>query len=281
MSDDDVRDGLRDGFGDELTEALNLRSQRDDSTETVVGVQRHADRQRARRRVLAGAVAVAAVAAAVIVVSIDRGGHGVRTITPSNTTTEAPSATSSSSSTSTTTAVAPPAPKNVVVTAGAVGPLRFGVATAAAVRTHMGVPAANVRGSFGMAATPDYQALGYDCSSTKGAHGIRIGPYGVDAPPYCRTVYYINVDTHTLAGFETTASGYSTANGTTFGMTEAAAAGREGQPSTQGCFTGILIGRRAAGGSPKVFVFVGTHPTDRVSAITADNPGNSVGVLFC
>jgi hypothetical protein len=287
MSDEDVRDGLRDSFGDQLAAALALRSQVEAPTETVAAVQRRAHRQRSRR-MLGGAFAIVLVAASVLaVVIVTRGGDGVRTIVPSNTTISPPNTTSAVPSTTTPTSPTT-VPKPVVtpklgsiVTATGVGSLRFGVATAADVRSHEGTPDGDVRGSFGMAGVPDYRALGYGCSSVKSALGIHIGPYGSDAPPYCRTVFFINVDTQTLAGFETTSPAYSTAKSTTPGMSEAAARSREGQPSTQGCFTGILIGPRAGDGSPQVFVFVGVHVTDRVSAIAADNPGNSVGVLFC
>ena len=282
MSDDD---DLRDEFGARITAALDLRSQRDDSTETVIAVDRSADRQRARR-LLVGACAIAAVAAAVLlVVGLDRGGDSVRTIVPSNTTQKPAATTSSSSSTSTstspTTTPVPPKPKIAVVTAESVGSLRFGIATAADVRSTVGSPDADVRGSFGVSSLPAYQALGYRCSSTKSANAVHIGAYGSDTPPYCRTVYFINVDTHTLAGFVTTESGYATAQGTTVGMTEADARRREGRPSVAGCFTGIQIGSAAPSGFARMFVFVGVHPNDVVTGIEVDNPANSIGSLFC
>jgi hypothetical protein len=285
MSDDD---DLRDEFGARLTAALDLRSQRDDSTETVSAVRHRADRQRVRRRIVAGACAIAAVAAAVLlVVGLDRGGDGVRTIVPSNTTqkpagtTSSPSSSSSSTAPSSTTTLPRPQPKIAVVTAESVGSLRFGIATAADVRSKVGTPDADVRGSFGMSTVPGYQALGYGCSSTKRDHGVHIGAYGPDTPPYCRTVYFINVDTRTLAGFLTTASGYATAQGTTVGMTDAAAARREGRPAIGGCFTGIQIGNATPSGQARMFVFVGVHPNDQVTGIAADNPANSIGSLFC
>jgi hypothetical protein len=280
MSDDD---DLRDEFGARLTAALTLRSRSDDATEPVAVVQRAARRQQARRRAFVGACAIAAAAAAVLlVVGLDRGGHGVRTITPSNTTQAPVSTTSSSSSTSTsTTTPVPPPPKITVVTASSVGSLRFGVATAADVSRQVGAPDADVRGSFGTATLPGYQALGYDCSNIKTKQGIHIGPYGSDTPPYCHTVYFINVNTSTLAGFETTASNYSTARATTVGMTESAAQQREGRSAVAGCFTGIRIGSAAPSGFDRLFVFVGVRSTDQVSSIAADSSTNSVGVLFC
>jgi hypothetical protein len=278
-------DDLRDEFGARLTAALDLRSQRDDATETVVTVHQWTRRQRARR-VFVGVCAIAAGAAAVLlVVGLDRGGHGVRTIVPTNTTTKPAGTTSSSSSTSTspssTTTLPRIQPKVTVVTAESVGSLRFGVATAADVRSKVGAPDADVLGSFGVSTLPDYQALGYRCSSTKSDHGVHIGAYGPDTPPYCRTVYFINVDTHTLAGFLTTASGYATAQGTMVGMSEATARRREGRPSIAGCFTGIQIGSAAPSGFDRMFVFVGVHPNDLVTGIAVDDPANSIGNLFC
>ncbi len=126
---------------------------------------------------------------------------------------------------------------------------------------------------------PDYRALGYHCSNTKGTTGIRIGPYGVDAPPYCRTVYYINVATSTLAGFETTTTDYATAKGTKVGMSAAEAANREGHAVGTGCLTGIKVGDQSW--PLQMFIFVGTRPGDRVSAIVADSRHNTVGNLFC
>lgn len=284
MNDDD---DLRDEFGARLTAALTLRSQSDDSAEPVAVVQRHAHRQRARRRIFVGACAMAAVVAAVfLIVGLDRGGNTVRTINPSNTTqktvgTTSSTSSSSSTSTSSTTKPVPPPPKINVVTADSVGSLRFGVATAADVRAQLGPPDADVRGSFGVSSLPAYQALGYRCSSTKSDHGVHIGAYASDTPPYCRTVYFINVDTHTLAGFLTTTSGYATAQGTTVGMTEAAAQRREGRPAIGGCFTGIQIGNVAPSGFDRMFVFVGVHPNDPVTGIAADNPANSIGNLYC
>lgn len=280
MSDDD---DLRDELGARITAALDLRSQRDDSTETVIAVDRSADRQRTRR-LLVGACAIAAVAAAVLpVVVLDRGGDGVPTIVPSNTTQKPAATTSSSTSTSTspTTTPVPPKPKIAVVTAESVGSLRFGIATAADVRSTVGSPDADVHGSFGVSSLPAYQALGYRCSSTKSANAVHIGAYGPDTPPYCRTVYFINVDTHTLAGFVTTESGYATAQGTTVGTTEADARRREGRPSVGGCFTGIRIGSAAPSGFDRMFVFVGVHPNDVVGGIEVDNPSNSIGSLYC
>lgn len=287
MSDDD---GLRDEFGARLTAALGLRSQRDDSSESIA-LDRGADRQRTRRLVV-GACAIAAVAAAVVLAfGLDRGGDGVRTIVPSNTTgkpagttsssTSSSTSTSTSTSSSSTTTLPRPQPTIKVVTAESVGSLRFGVATAADVRKDGGAPDADVRGSFGVSTLPAYEALGYRCSSTKSDHGVHIGAYGSDTPPYCRTVYFINVTTETLAGFLTTASGYATAQGTTVGVTEAGAQRREGRPSIAGCFTGIQIGSAAPSGFDRMFVFVGVHPNDLVTGIAADNSANSIGNLYC
>lgn len=284
MSDDD---DLRDDFGARITSALTLRSEPDDATESVRAVYRKVGRQRTAR-IVVGACAIAAVAAAVLlVVGLDGGGDTVRTIVPSNTTQKPAGTTSSSSSSSSSTAPSStttlprPQPTIRVVTAEAVGSLQFGVATAPDVRSNVGVPDADVRGSFGVSSLPAYEALGYRCSSTRSDHGVHIGAYGSDTPPYCRTVYFINVETQTLAGFLTTAPGYATAQGTTVGMSEAAARRREGRPAIAGCFTGIKIGSAAPSGFDRMFVFVGARPDDLVTGIAADNPPNSIGNLFC
>jgi hypothetical protein len=277
VNDDDE---LRDEFGARIAAAL-LRSRRDDSTESLVAAGRGARRRHVHPLVV-GACAIAAVAAALLLAfGLDRGGDGVRTIAPSNTTRKPAGTTSSSSSSTTSTTTLPVQPTNMIVTAESVGPLRFGSATAADVRSKVGTPDAEVRGSFGVSTLPDYEALGYRCSSTKSDQRVHIGAYGSDTPPYCSTVYFINVDTQTLAGFLTTASDDATARGTTVGMTEADAQRREGGPSIAGCFTGIRIGSATPTGFDRMFVFVGVHPNDQVTGIAVDDPSNSIGNLFC
>jgi hypothetical protein len=82
MSDDD----LHDAFGDRLTGALNIRSQRDPSSATARSVRRQARRHRARRRVMAAALTAALLAGAAYAV-VDRSQNGtLRTIHPSATT---------------------------------------------------------------------------------------------------------------------------------------------------------------------------------------------------
>ena len=282
MSDDD----LRDAFGAQITEALELRSRSDAPTETVLAA-RQADRQGFRRRLLVAALVVAIVAAAVpLLIARTRGTDRVGTVNAGDTTTGAPrTSTSASIAPSTTTAstTAPPVKPIVpvrLVTPAAVGSLRFGVATAADVRTTIGVPEASVRGSFGVSTLPGYLALGYECASTKAPGRMHIGPNGTDRPPYCRTVFYINVNTATLAGFATTTTHYATAAGTKVDMTGAEAQLRESRPVVGGCFSGIRIGEQTTPFAA-MFAFVAVYSNNQVNGISVDNPANSVGVLFC
>ncbi len=282
-------DELRDDFGAQLTAALEHRSQRDVPTDGAATIRARARSRQVRLRAASGALAAAVVAAAfVLLVQLPNHDNGISTIDsrhpsastrPSTTTTTTTTPVSSTTSTTTSTTIPNRVP--VVVTADAVGPVRFGVATEADVRAAVGPPDATIQGSFGVAGVPDYRALGYGCANAKRSDRIRIGPYGVDAPPYCQTVYYVNTATATLAGFETKTTGYTTAHGTTVGTTGPGAASRESHPVVGGCFTGIQIGAAAPSGQAEMFVFVGTGPSAVVSAIAVDHPANSVGALFC
>ena len=83
MTDDD----LRDSFGDELTEALRIRSRLRAATEVPVAVVSHVPRRRTRRRLVTATLAVAMVASVVAVIAFrGPGTTGVRVATsPSST----------------------------------------------------------------------------------------------------------------------------------------------------------------------------------------------------
>lgn len=167
-----------------------------------------------------------------------------------------------------------------VTTTGGVGPLQLGVSTGAEVQAAAGPPDGKGRGSFAAPNRPDFQALGYDCSDQDGADRIPLHPQPTKAGPYCRTVFYVNVNTGTLAAFDTTANNYAADNGVSVGWSEADAQQREGQAPVSGCFQGIALGDLAA--NPyEVFIWVGTQPTDRVSSISAEAASNQVGLMFC
>ncbi|MDQ1479532.1 MAG: hypothetical protein QOI44_393, partial [Actinomycetota bacterium] len=168
-----------------------------------------------------------------------------------------------------------------VVTPTRIGPLQLGVATESEVRAHLGTPDATAIGNYGVS-FPNFRALGYNCSTLQIPGGITLHPYDPSLRgPFCRTVYYLNNNTQTLAGFNTTRTDYTTARGTTVGMTMGEAQLREREPFYPlGCFVGIWLGYQTA--SPQIFLFAtGRNLGDQVGEIGVDNNSNSVGVLFC
>jgi hypothetical protein len=86
-----MSDDLHDEFGDQLTEALGLRSPGVASPLTATSVQRHARRRQTRRRVMTGTFTVALLAVAAYGL-VDRSNNGTRihTINPSASTTAEP-----------------------------------------------------------------------------------------------------------------------------------------------------------------------------------------------
>ena len=168
-----------------------------------------------------------------------------------------------------------------VVTPTQIGPLQLGVATEADVRAHLGTPEATSLGNFGVG-LPNFRALGYNCSTVPMPGGITLHPY--ESPlrgPYCRTIYYLNINTGTLAGFNTTTTQYTTARGTTVGMTMDGAQRREGEAfNPLGCFVGIWIGHQTEWTGMFLFA-TGRNLSDQVGDIGVDSSANSVGVLFC
>jgi len=178
----------------------------------------------------------------------------------------------------------PPLAGGVLTVGGKIGPLQLGVSTEANVVGAVGTPDATAIGNTGVS-LPSYLALGYDCSVIPGAIPLVFQPQ-VKAP-YCGTVYYVNVKTQTLAGFETTSSRYATAEGTRVGMTSVEAARREGQaPYGLGCQASNIrlgnVGGYVGTATPaEVEIFVGDQPSDTVSALAMDTSANSVGVLAC
>jgi hypothetical protein len=94
-------------------------------------------------------------------------------------------------------------------------------------------------------------------------------------------VFFVNVDTGTLAAFNTTSDKYETSNGVSVGTTAADAEQREGRPAVNGCFQGIALGDLAA--DPyEVFIWVnGGQPTAAVSSLSAEAASNQVGLMFC
>jgi hypothetical protein len=168
-----------------------------------------------------------------------------------------------------------------VTTTGGVGPLQLGTSTAVDVVTAAGAPDAKGIGTFAVTGRPDFQALGYDCSAQSAADRISLHPQPNATGPYCRTVFFVNVDTGTLAAFDTTSDKYETANGVSVGTSGADAERREGRTAVNGCFRGIALGDLAA--NPyEVFIWVvAGQPNATVSSLSAEAASNQVGLMFC
>ena len=171
-----------------------------------------------------------------------------------------------------------------VTTLGAVGPLQFGVSTDADVRAAIGTPNATARGTFGNPTFPDYDALGYDCTDQETPNRIPLQVQPNVLGPYCSTIFFINVDTKTLAGLQTMSSRYATERGTTVGMATSEAESREGQTvQPAGCRpSGMTFGAPDNQQSPgAIILHMGTNPTDLVTQLSAEDVQIQVGVLFC
>ena len=126
----------------------------------------------------------------------------------------------------------------VVSAAGAVGPLRIGRSSEAAVKAFAGRPAFSRAGRTDPS-MPRYKALGYACSGSPGAgrrDPLLIGPRGGPrSNVYCRTIYYVDSSTGRLAAFFTGSAAFRTPKGTHVGMSQSEAARREGTAPQTGC----------------------------------------------
>lgn len=257
-----------------------------------IAVQRGARRVRRRHlTALVAACAIVAVAASAALATGRNDGEHVRVAgvpTQSSTTTaEQPTApttsTSAATSTTATTTTAPqPGDKTMwlVTKTGGIGRLQLGVSTEAEVRADAGAPDGMSRSTFEAPGRPDFNALGYDCSDQAAPDRISLHPYPETSGAYCRTVFYVNVDSGTLAAFSTTSNRYETENGVSVGTSAADAGQREGQAPGIGCFRGIGFGDLTA--DPyELFIWVEPHPTDTVSSISAEAASNQVGLMFC
>jgi hypothetical protein len=254
-----------------------------------VAVQSSARRVRQRRlTALVAACAIVVVAAGAALAAGRNDDSHVRVAgvpTPTSTSsTESTSPSTSTTSTSTTTSTTPPQQGGgmqwKVTTTGGVGPLQLGVSTEAEVRADAGAPDGTGRGTFRVPGDPDFQALGYDCSDQHDSGRFALLPQPTATGPYCRTVFYVNANTGTLAAFATTSNRYETENGVAVGTSKADAEQREGRAQVSGCFQGIALGDLAT--DPyEVFIWVGAQPTDSVSSLSAEAASNQVGRMFC
>jgi hypothetical protein len=259
-----------------------------------VAVQSGARRIRQRRlAALVAACAIVVVAATAALAAGRNDADHVRvagvpttssTTTPttaSTSTTTAPTtAPTSTSTTTTTTPQQGDKTRWLVTRTGGVGQLQLGASTEAEVRADAGAPDATGRSTFEVPSRPDFNAFGYDCSDQAAPDRISLHPYPQTSGPYCRTVFYLNVDTGTLAAFSTTSNRYETENGVAVGTSAAEAEQREGRAPVSGCFQGIALGDLAT--DPyEVFIWVGAQPTDSVSSLSAEAASNQVGRMFC
>lgn len=184
---------------------------------------------------------------------------------------------------------APPAGRSgVVTTTGRVGSLQFGKSTEADVRATIGAPDATTRASFSAPGHPDYDALGYECSTTPAPAKTALVVQPAVRGPYCATIYFVNTATKTLAAFETTSPAYATEQGTTVGMTPAAAQQKEGkQLIPHGCEGSFIqIGSGYPDGPPTTtrafeLIFVDSTADAHVRMIATESNLNPVGMLFC
>jgi hypothetical protein len=171
-----------------------------------------------------------------------------------------------------------------VTTTGKVGPLQFGTSTDADVRAAAGTPDATTVGTFGITSFPDYGALGYDCSDKQAPNRIPLHVQPEVTGPFCRTIFFFNTATQTLAGFETTTDAYQTENGTTAGMTTAEAEQRESQTVKPAACrsSGINLGSPDDPQNPGAIILeMGTNSTDLVTLLSAEDNQIEVGVQFC
>lgn len=184
---------------------------------------------------------------------------------------------------STVSQAQPASAGGTVSTNGTVGKLLLDRSKRDDVIATVGTPDAIAGGSFEVPGSPAYTAFGYQCSQrqTAGTRSLSYNP----SPPYCRTVYYLDVSTGRVEAFWTGSATYQSARGTTVGMTAAEAQLREGTAVAAGCHEGIILGENpsealviinipsASGASPE--------PSDMVHDLAAESNRKGVGLLFC
>jgi len=165
----------------------------------------------------------------------------------------------------------------VVSATGAVGPLRIGRSTEAAVKAFAGRPAFS-RAGRSDPSMPRYRALGYGCGRSSGAgrrDPLLIGPRGGPrSNVYCRTIYYVDSSTGKLAAFFTGSAAFRTPKGTRVGTSQSDAARREGTAPQGGCSLQLLERR-------KVATLSLTLAGGKVAAVELESKADPVGLQFC
>jgi hypothetical protein len=172
----------------------------------------------------------------------------------------------------------------VISVDGRIGPLRIDHSDAAAVIAFAGRPDAERRGrEFD---SRRYRALGYGCAKIPSDVVFPIVPGG----PYCRTIFYINPRTDTLATFFTTSPRYSEDHGVRIGMRTADAERLLHRRLYAGCEEDIHLGSPTAtltiaflgGVARKEPASSGLHVTGgRVYALVLHSHTEDVGVFDC
>lgn len=185
-----------------------------------------------------------------------------------------------------------PGGTGVIGTDGSVGDLRFGSSTQADIRAAAGIPEVTSAASYPAPGTPDFKAVGYQCSPNviPGAKPLLLS---TGTLTFCVTVYYLNASTGLLEAFETASPNFHTTKGTTVGQSSAQAQQLEGQPPVvTGCGEGIALSSAAT-----VVIEISTQGSSPTSSgtvtdiraetskrfgppgITPGAPG--VGLLYC
>jgi len=171
---------------------------------------------------------------------------------------------------------AQPASRSTIVSPqGTVGSLTFGSSTQRDIQNVAGTPDATAQGSFGVPNTPDYLALGYQCSHSASRGSL---PLTNSNSTYCLNVYYLNTATGHLGAFATTSETFETPQGTKVGMTATEAQQREGRSVVKGCLDGITLWDQATPAT--VFISVSDAANPTVRELEAEGT-SGVGLLFC
>ena len=117
----------------------------------------------------------------------------------------------------------------VVAVTGQVGKLQIDKSNRAAVLAFAGKPDVEVRQR--VLGFPSYDALGYDCSDTESANNFPIGNSG----PYCVTIFFIDIASHSLEDFVSSSDSYHERNGVRIGTSVSDAQRLLHRQVTRGC----------------------------------------------
>jgi hypothetical protein len=183
----------------------------------------------------------------------------------------------------TSTAAASPVGADTITAGGRIGSLRLDRSDRTDILAVAGEPQVDEVNSTGYAG---WEALGYDCGPMA-TRAPLVAPAGTRGP-YCRTVYYLNLETGRLGTFFTSLPSFRDAHGVTVGMRTAKAGRLEGVQASAGCLAGIGVS------TPKALLHVvisGGHIHQhgnklllrggRVGALVLHGRRHDVGVFDC